>query len=205
LFFGVFSAFRGSNVFLFLKRRQQKRFRHFHLGRPWCEAIELEDGRQFILRPMQITDAPTLRKSFARLTPEEVRLRFLHPIKELTVAYSNRLASINTEREFALVVVENAHPDVALIGAVARASIDATGREAEFAIIVGQEIGKHGLGHHLLSKLVEWTRKKGLAAIYGHVLRDNRPMLKLARNLNFQIIETEDDDDIYLIRRAFNL
>ena len=187
-----------------MKRRRNKRFRHFHLGRPWCEAIELDDGRQFILRPMQITDAPTLRRSFARLTPEEVRLRFLHPIKELTVVYSNRLATIDVDREFALVLVENAHPDVALIGAVARAAIDATDRKAEFAIIVGHEIGQHGLGHYLLSKLVEWTRKKGLDAIYGHVLRDNRPMLKLARDLKFRTIETEEDDDIYLMQRDFN-
>jgi RimJ/RimL family protein N-acetyltransferase len=176
------------------------KFTRLKLGKPWCEAIELNDGRQYLLRPMQAEDAPVLRQSFARLTPEEIRMRFMHPIKELTPAYSQKLTRIDSQREIALVVVENKHPDEALIGAVARAAIDDDGREAEFAIIVGQEISQHGLGQHLLKRLIEWARKKRLDAIYGFVLRDNHKMLGLARRLGFQFDYSQDEDDITLVR-----
>jgi RimJ/RimL family protein N-acetyltransferase len=174
------------------------------LGQPWCEAIELEDGRRLILRPMRSTDAPTLRRSFRKLTPDEVRMRFMHPIKELTPDYADRLARIDRDREFALVLVENRHPDEALIGAVARAAIDPDGSHAEFALIVGREIGRQGLGRFLLGKVIEWARKKRLKTLYGRVLNSNIAMLKLAESLDFHIDESdgdEDDDEVLVVRR----
>lgn len=178
-------------------------FTRLRLGKPWCEAIELADGRQLILRPMRSTDGPTLRRSFRKLTPEEVRLRFMHPIKELTPAYARKLAHIDRQREFALVLVENRHPVEALIGAVVRAAIDQDGRHAEFALIVGREIGRQGLGRYLLGKVIEWARKKRLETIYGRVLNSNFAMLKLAESLNFGLEESDDEDDgeVIIVRR----
>jgi RimJ/RimL family protein N-acetyltransferase len=177
------------------------RFKRYRLGRPWCEAIELANGRRLILRPMQATDAPLLRRSFARLTPEEVRLRFMHPIKELSPTFANRLASIDRDQEFALVLVEALHPDEALIGAVIRAAIDPGGEQAEFAIIVGHEIAQSGLGTYLLGKAVEWARKKRLKSIYGLVLPDNTAMLALARKLGFKSRPYEGEEDLIEVRK----
>lgn len=127
----------------------------------------------------------------------------MHPIKELTPVYADRLARIDRQREFALVLVENRHPDEALIGAVARAAIDRSDRHAEFALIVGHEIGRQGLGRFLLGKVVEWARKKGLESLYGRVLSSNRPMLKLAESLNFRIEDggRNEDEGILYVRR----
>jgi RimJ/RimL family protein N-acetyltransferase len=182
------------------KASRSARFTRYHLGQPWCEAIKLEDGRQFIIRPMQPDDAPTLRRSFARLTPDEVRMRFLHPIKELTESYSRKLATIDPDREFALILVESLPPAEALIGAVVRASVDRTGNEAEFAIIVGRELAQNGLGKHLMKKVIEWARKKRLDAIYGLVLHENTAMLKLADRLGFDRYYNDDDNEVALVR-----
>lgn len=172
------------------------RFASHNLGRPWCEAIELIDGRRFLLRPMIPHDADKLRESFHNLTPEEVRMRFMHPIRELTPRYAVQLASPDPEREFALVLVEAKPPEEAGIYAVARARIDDTGKAAEFAIIIGGDLKRHGLGRHLLGRTVEWCRKKRLDAIYGFILRDNRSMLRLARSLGFRLLETDSGDVI---------
>ena len=188
-----------------MTRNKQPRFKRLRLGKPWCEAIELADGRRLVLRPMRSSDGPTLRRSFQRLTPEEVRLRFMHPIKELTPDYANRLARIDRSREFALVLVENRHPDEALIGAVARAAVDPDGKNAEFALIVGREISRQGLGRYLLRKVVEWARKKRLKTLYGRVMYSNYPMLNLAASLDFRIEESDDDDeDVVVVRRRVN-
>ena len=53
------------------------------------------------------------------LSPEEVRLRFLHPIAELGEAESARLASVDPRREFVLVAAEPLPPGEALVLAVA--------------------------------------------------------------------------------------
>ncbi|QOC23860.1 GNAT family N-acetyltransferase [Wenzhouxiangella sp. AB-CW3] len=176
-------------------------FTRLPLGRPWCEAIELPDGRRFILRPMQPSDAPMLRRSFLRLTPDEVRMRFMHPIKELTPQYASRLASIDHEHEFALVLVEARSPEEALIGAVVRVAMDADGRQAEFAIIVGGELKRQRLGRYLLTRAIEWARKKGIKVLYGLVLEDNEPMLSLARSLGFSRHRSHDNSGVVEVRK----
>lgn len=176
--------------------KTHNRFASHYLGKPWCEAIELSGGRRFLIRPMVPDDADRLRESFLNLTPEEVRMRFMHPIRELTPRYALQLASPDPEREFALVLVEAKPPEEAGIYAVTRARIDETGKAAEFAIIVGGDLKRHGLGRHLLGRTVEWCRKKHLDAIYGFILRDNRSMLKLARSLGFHLLETDCGDVI---------
>lgn len=154
------------------------------LGRPWCEALLLDNARKLLLRPIEARDAEALRRSFGHLTAEEIRFRFLSPLTELTPEHARRLSNIDRQRSFALVLVEALPPDQALIGGVARAVIDAQ-NSAEFAIIVGREISGFGLGRFLLTRLIEWCRKKGLASIYGDVMIENERMLMLARSLGF--------------------
>ncbi|PKL94843.1 MAG: N-acetyltransferase [Gammaproteobacteria bacterium HGW-Gammaproteobacteria-8] len=168
------------------RRAQTSAFRRLPLGRPWCEALLLENGRKLLLRPIQPGDAAALRRSFGHLTAEEIRFRFLHPLTELTPEHARTLSTVDRQHGFALVLVEALPPRLALIGGVARAVIDAHG-SAEFAIIVGREISGFGLGRHLLVRLIEWCRKKGLASIYGDVMIENQRMLQLARSLGFEL------------------
>lgn len=162
-------------------------FERIPLGRPWCEAILLQDGRKLVARPIQPRDADTLQRSFGDLTPEEIRFRFLHPITELTSAHAHELTHVDRNRSFALVVAEALHPDDARIGAVARAVLEKKKKESEFAIIVGREIGGYGLGAYLITRIAEWSRKKGMHILYGDVMIENQRMLQLARRLGFRL------------------
>lgn len=166
-------------------RRSSYRFRRIPLGRPWCEAVRLDNGRALLIRPIQPGDAVRLQTGFGELTPEEIRFRFFHPIRELTSEHARALSTLDPTKAFALVVSEARPPDQARIGAVARAAIDEGSRSAEFALVVGQEIGGFGLGRYLLTRIIEWCRKKHLDEIYGRMLFDNDRMLRLARRLGF--------------------
>lgn len=181
--------------------RRSPRFRRVPLGRPWCEAIELDDGRKLVLRPIQASDDERLRRSFGYLTAEEIRFRFLRPIRELTPEHARALTRIDPDREFALVLAEAVPPERALIGGVARAVIEAGGKRAEFALIVGREIGGFGLGTYLLRRLMEWCRKKGVRVLYGNVMMENHRMLDLARRLGFRVDPSWRDGQVVRIER----
>ena len=157
------------------------------MGKPWCEELALADGRRVLLRPIEPADAEPLRQAFALLSPEEVRMRFLHPMAELSPVLAQQLTQLDPARAFALVVAEPLPPGEALIGAVARAAIDPVGHRAEFAIIVARMLTGQGLGRLLMKKLIRWARLKRLEELYGDVLADNRQMLQLVRALGFHV------------------
>lgn len=162
-------------------------------GPSWHETITLPDGRELLLRPILPQDAEPLRVGFALLTPEEVRMRFLHPLKELTPEMAHRLTHLDAKRDFALVAAEGLPPGEALIGAVARASIVADTRRAEFALLVSRFLAGQGLGALMLRRVIRWAKLKRLDELYGDVLDENSPMLGLAQALGFRREPLHDD------------
>ncbi|WP_460730706.1 GNAT family N-acetyltransferase [Lysobacter rhizosphaerae] len=153
---------------------------------PWHERLTLSNGRQVLIRPIRPEDGEPLRAGFALLEPDEIRQRFLHAMKELSPEAAERLTHVNPRTEFALVVAEPLPPGEALIGAVARVSMDQNGRDAEFAILVSRYIKHMGLGRYLMTRLVKWAKGKKLTRLYGDVLENNAPMLSLAQSLGFE-------------------
>src|SRR5687768_13742276 len=137
-----------------LPLRNRAPMRRESLPQRWCERLRLDDGRELLLRPIDPLDAEPLRAGFALLTPEEVRLRFLHPLKELTPELAQRLTQLVPKRDFALVAAEPLPPGEALVGAVARASINEDGRRAEFAILVSRFLAGQGLGALMMRQLI---------------------------------------------------
>lgn len=153
---------------------------------PWHERQRLPNGREVLIRPIRPEDAGPLRAGFGLLQPEEVRQRFLHSLKELSLADAERFTRVNPKTEFALVAAEPLPPGEALVGAVARISIDPNGRDGEFAILVSRYIAGLGLGRYLMTRLVKWARGKKLERVYGDVFEHNQPMLALTESLGFR-------------------
>ncbi len=166
----------------------------------WNRRLHLDDGRTLCMRPIEAADAEPIRQTFTLLSPEEVRLRFLHPIKELKGELLKRLTQIDPHTQFALVVAEPLPPGQALIGAVARAAIDQGSRRAEFAILVSRFLAGQGLGALLMRHLILWAKRKRLDEIYGDVLDENDAMLGLASSLGFRRELIPDEPGMVRVR-----
>lgn len=149
------------------------------------EAVPLRDGRSLLLRPIRPEDEPSLRRAFARLTPEEVRLRFFAPVSTLDHATAARLTQIDYEREMALVLTEPGSAGLTEIYGVVRLIADADNERAEFAIIVGRPLAGQGLGRLMMRRILDYARQRGIREVYGEVLRENGAMLGLCRSLGF--------------------
>jgi RimJ/RimL family protein N-acetyltransferase len=167
---------------------------------PWTERLVMADGRQLLLRPICPADAEPLRQGFSLLHPEEVRMRFMYTMKELSPEMAQRLSTLDTRRDFALVAAEPLPPGEALITSVVRASIDDDGRRAEFAILVSHYVAGQGLGQLLMKRIIRWARLKRLDELYGDVLDDNSAMLKLADSLGFQREHRMPDPGVVRVR-----
>jgi acetyltransferase len=163
------------------------------------ETIRMADGRKVLVRPIRPEDEPGFQKIFESLTPEEIRMRFLHPMNMLTHDQAARLTQIDYDREMALVIEgprQAGEPE--LYGGV-RISADPDREKAEFAIMLRHDMMGLGLGPMLLRRIIEYARGRGIGEIFGEVLDENEAMLRLCRAFGFTVRAERDDPGIMYV------
>lgn len=150
-----------------------------------ADLIRLRDSRDLWLRPIHPEDAAPIAGAFALLTEDEIRRRFLHPVKALSEDHLHKLVHPDPEREFVIVAAEPLPPGEALVGAVARVSASPGHDDAEFALLVSHFVAGQGLGKRLLLALIDWSKAHGIRTLWGDVMDDNVAMLRVATQLGF--------------------
>lgn len=160
------------------------------------EDIPLGDGRRLQLRPILPEDEPSLQAAFAKLTPEEVLLRFFIPMKTLSHVTAARFTQIDYDREMALILCEPGIPGKTEIFGVVRISADPDNERAEYAIVVRHDMTGLGLGVLLMRRIIDYARHRGIGEIFGDVLRNNTTMRKLCKVFGFSEALVDDEPEI---------
>lgn len=148
------------------------------------EPVRTQDGRELVLRSIEPGDVAAMQRCFTRLSPEDIRRRFLHAMSELPAPMAQRLCRIDPALETAYVLMDEAAPLAEMRG-VGRIFVDEAIDSAEFSVLVEQDWSRLGLGALLMQRLVDDCRRRGLDELWGYVLMENRPMLQLCRELGF--------------------
>jgi acetyltransferase len=157
------------------------------------ETVTLDDGARMTLRPVRPEDAPALQEMFTRLSPEAVRMRFFAPLKRLDRMLAGRLSQIDYDREMALALTRPGPTDADEVLGVARIIADPDNERGEFAITVRSDWAGQGLGWLLMQHIIAYARKRGLGAVFGDVLAENRTMLRMCRELGFTLDSVAND------------
>jgi acetyltransferase len=154
------------------------------------ESVTTRDGTSLVLRKIRPDDVAALKRFFHRLTPEEVRLRFLHPLKELPDEMAYQLCDPDPATAFAWVLAEPddpAHPHAPReIHAVVRTHMDPVLEQAEYAIAVEGRFARQGLGGLLMRRVIDSARRLGAVEVWSDVLMENHAMLNLCSQLGFE-------------------
>jgi acetyltransferase len=162
------------------------------------ETLSLPDGSTLWIRPVQPEDERGFIAGFAQLSREEVRMRFMYVVKELTHADAARLTRIDYDREMALVALRQRVGQAPGICGVARFGHGFDRARAEFAIVLLRDATGIGLGSLLLRRLIDHARGQGIRELFGEVLRDNESMLKLCRAMGFTVRACPDDPGVMI-------
>jgi GNAT superfamily N-acetyltransferase len=160
----------------------------------------MRDGRILLLREIYAGDVLALQRGFARLSPEEVRMRFLHPLTELPHEFAVRLTDLDPATSVAFVFIDLPDEPEREIRGVARAYVDPTTLSAEFAIVVQHQYTGQGLGKRLMKHLIATCRARGAIEVWGDVLLENSTMLRLCEELGFTRHSTVGDPGIVQMR-----
>lgn len=182
-----------------LPPRSHQRFARAAAPRPGPgERVHTRDGRELILRPIERTDVAAMQRCFSRLSPQDIRRRFLHAMSELPTPMAQRLCQIDPVLETAYVLMDESATPSEMRG-VGRIFVDQAADSAEFSVLVERDWTRLGLGALLMQRLVEDCRQRGLDEIWGYVLLENRPMLEFCREQGFTSSMLADEPGVALI------
>ncbi len=136
---------------------------------------------EFFLRPVRPQDAAGFTRFFARLSPDDVRLRFFSPLRSLPANLLARLTQIDYDRDMAFVLFD---AEDELMG-VAHFSSDPDKQRAEYAVLVRSDLKGQGIGRMLMQRIIAYGKRVGVGEIFGDVLEENAMMISLCRELGF--------------------
>ena len=148
-------------------------------------------GMEIFIRPIKPEDAPLLLNLFHNLSPRSIYLRFFSHLKLLPHDMLVRLTQIDYDREMALVAFKGIEVEEEMLGVV-RLTCDPDGKNAEFAVAVGDFCQGEGIGTELLEHCISIAKERGIETVWGIVLAENRSMLALGRKLGFNITRCDD-------------
>jgi len=136
------------------------------------KVIRLGNDREITIRPIRPEDADIEQAFVRQLSPETRRKRFLAAIRELTPGALQRFT-------------RPVYPGSA---------------NAEFAIVVADEWQGKGLGRCMMQELLAAATSVGIRHLEGLVLRENRQMLQMVRDLGFCIENHTEEPDLVFVR-----
>jgi GNAT superfamily N-acetyltransferase len=142
--------------------------------------IELSDGTEVFIRPIQPSDKAMLAAGLTRLSEATVQKRFLGPKPKLTKGELRYLTEVDGLDHHALVAVVPAW-DGAIVAVARSIRLVDQPADAEAAIVVADDLQGKGLGKALARMLADHARANGIRRIHATMLSQNPPALALMR------------------------
>ncbi|HSN51499.1 MAG TPA: bifunctional acetate--CoA ligase family protein/GNAT family N-acetyltransferase [Woeseiaceae bacterium] len=162
------------------------------------DEYRLLDGTYITIRPIRPEDAETEREFVDGLSERSRYLRFMYSLKNITLQMVSRFTQIDYDREMALIALVDTDGRERQI-AVGRYVMNPDGRSCEFAIVVADDWHGKGIATELLRRLIDIARDRRLEEMAGIVLRENKGMIALAKDLGFDQQRSPDDPGVVIM------
>ncbi|MFM0392745.1 bifunctional acetate--CoA ligase family protein/GNAT family N-acetyltransferase [Paraburkholderia phytofirmans] len=149
-------------------------------------------GLRVTIRPIRPEDEAAHHDFVEAMTPEDLRLRFFGAVGSFDHSQLARMTQIDYDREMALIATVQSDEGFTRTLGVVRAVADPDNETAEFAVAVRSDQKGRRLGQLLIDRIIKYARMRGIHWLVGEALRENAPMIGLAKASGFTITRTED-------------
>jgi RimJ/RimL family protein N-acetyltransferase len=144
---------------------------------PTGRIVELQQGKKALIRPIEPGDRERLKAGFDSSSEESRYRRFLSPQPRLSSAQLDFLTAVDHERHEALIAVDPESGES--FGTARYVRDEADPKSAEFAVGVGDQWMRIGLGTALLTALLGRAREAGVSRITGTMHAENTAIIRL--------------------------
>ncbi|WP_404338102.1 GNAT family N-acetyltransferase [Sphingomonas sp. MMS12-HWE2-04] len=161
------------------------------------DPLVTRDGVRLHVRRAREEDEPALAAFFARVTPDDLRFRFLSPVREVRRDWLVAMTSPDDAKDSLI-----AFDDKGDVIATAMLAGDSAGARAEAAIAIRGDRKGQGVGWTLLDHLVGHARRRGYTSIESIEDRANSGAIKLEREMGFEAVPVEGDPMLVCVRKT---
>ena len=158
--------------------------------------LTLPEGVVIPIRTISPDDAPALQRLHSRLSEQSIHSRFFSSMKELSDQQATYFADVDGVNRYALVALDPEKQEEII--AVVRFSREGSTDKAEYAALVEDYWQGRGVGLSMTRRLIDAARDRGIHALYGLVMPENRVMLKLLRSLDLPEHESRSEGIKYV-------
>lgn len=164
----------------------------------WCAELTTSHGVKLLLRRVRPDDEAGLADLFEHVLAEDLKFRFLSPLKHVGRDLLARLVGVDhiwDENFLAL-----AEDGETLLASAMLVSTSDSG-EAEVAIAVRSDHRHKGVGWTMLNYVANVGARKGLRSIISYEFPDNRETIDLEREMGFTAHPCPDEPRLVLLRK----
>lgn len=155
----------------------------------WTKTLTTRDGVVLSVRPVCGTDEVIVEALFERVSPPDLRFRFLSSMRHVDHARITDMVHVDYDRTISFLAFDGTGEAVA----TAMLAADENMVEAEVAISVRSDMKGRGVGWTLLQHVLDYGRARGFATIRSVESRQNTETIGLERDAGFEFRSCDGD------------
>ena len=156
----------------------------------WSAQIETRTGLKLNVRSVSPADQQAVIDFFSKVTPEDLRFRFLNSLKVVGPEFTHELVEVDHIETENLLAFDSQDGSL-----VASAMVDADDKasDAEVAVAVRSDFKGRGVGWAMLHHACDFARVRGFKRVHSVELSDNRLGISLEEEMGFKARPCPDD------------
>ncbi|CAN7406293.1 bifunctional acetate--CoA ligase family protein/GNAT family N-acetyltransferase [Caulobacter sp. LjRoot300] len=167
----------------------------------WAADLRTRSGLAFHVRPVRPDDTPAVAAFFAQLDAEDLRLRFLSPLRTVDADRLALMTQVDYRRTMTFLAFD---ADGRTVIATAMLASGADPERAEVAVTVRSDLKGHGLGWTLLDHVLAYARARGIKVVHSLESADHVAALQLERDMGFTARICPDDTSLRIVERRID-
>ena len=158
------------------------------------------DGAEFLLRPVRMSDEPLLKDFFYSLSDNSLYRRFISYRQDMPHERLQDFVIIDYTKEMVILATLQ-DGDKEVITGLGQYVVDDAAHTADVAFVVRDAYQNRGIGSELLSYLTQLAKRQGLFGFTADVLVENEPMLHVFEKL--LDVDKSVDASVYSLKMGF--
>jgi acetyltransferase len=167
----------------------------------WSAELTTRTGLKLNVRPASLQDQADVGEFYRRVTPDDLRYRFLSSIKSIGPGLVQQLVDVDHTETESLLAFDSSDGRLA---ATAMISVDDPGGGAEVAVSVRSDLKGRGVGWTMLQHACDYAKARGIKELHTLVFSDNRSTIALEEEMGFTGSACPDDTNLTILTKRID-